>query len=232
MTGSRAERARATRHGRMREGRGTIRKLQDSSFTLRELHRSAAVQAVALVCLVLLFAFIGPFGTYDSLGMGDRIGYWALADGRQLAGLRRHDDAGGRHRGRRLLAQTDAGDCRHGAARRRARHRRRLRRGGALPAGLLRAGRRAHDLSLGGGAGAGDRSFRRRGPGGAAPAGCGGCLPSLPRTEQEMPGPAPVARRARDSSTACRKSWAAISSVSRPPTTMSRRSPRLARPWC
>ena len=48
---------------------------------LRELHRSAAVQAVALVCLVLLFAFIGPFGTYDSLGMGDRIGYWALAMG-------------------------------------------------------------------------------------------------------------------------------------------------------
>ena len=45
------------------------------------MRRSAAVQAVALVCLVLLFAFIGPFGTYDSLGMGDRIGYWALVMG-------------------------------------------------------------------------------------------------------------------------------------------------------
>jgi len=55
--------------------------LQESPFTLRELRRSAAGQVVALVCLVLLFAFIGPFGTYDSLGLGGRIGYWALAMG-------------------------------------------------------------------------------------------------------------------------------------------------------
>ena len=33
------------------------------------------------MCLVALFAFIGPFGTYDSLGLLDRIGYWALAMG-------------------------------------------------------------------------------------------------------------------------------------------------------
>ena len=46
-----------------------------------KLRRSAAGQAVALVCLVLLFAFIGPFGTYDSLGLPGRIGYWAVAMG-------------------------------------------------------------------------------------------------------------------------------------------------------
>ena len=55
--------------------------MQDSPFTLRELRRSAAVQAVALVCLVALFAFIGPFGTYVSLDPAGRIGYWALALG-------------------------------------------------------------------------------------------------------------------------------------------------------
>lgn len=55
--------------------------MQESPFTLRELRRSLAGQAVALVCLVLLFAFIGPFGTYDSLGLAGRIGYWAVAMG-------------------------------------------------------------------------------------------------------------------------------------------------------
>ena len=55
--------------------------MQDSPFTLRELRRSLAGQAVALVCLVALFAFIGPFGTYDSLGLPGRIGYWAVAMG-------------------------------------------------------------------------------------------------------------------------------------------------------
>ena len=55
--------------------------MQDSPFTLREMRRSLAGQAVALVALVALFAFIGPFGTYDSLGVSDRIGYWAVAMG-------------------------------------------------------------------------------------------------------------------------------------------------------
>ena len=55
--------------------------MQESPFTLRELRRSLAGQAAALVCLVLLFAFIGPFGTYDSLGLAGRIGYWAVAMG-------------------------------------------------------------------------------------------------------------------------------------------------------
>ena len=55
--------------------------MQDSPFTLRELRRSLAGQAVALVCLVALFAFLGPFGTYDSLGLPGRIGYWAVAMG-------------------------------------------------------------------------------------------------------------------------------------------------------
>ena len=65
----------------MRERHGIIRDVQDSPFTLRELRRSLAGQALALVCLVALFAFIGPFGTYDSLGTPDRIGYWAVAMG-------------------------------------------------------------------------------------------------------------------------------------------------------
>ena len=58
-----------------------MRELQESPFTLRELRRSLAGQAAALVGLVLLFAFIGPFGTYDSLGLAGRIGYWAVAMG-------------------------------------------------------------------------------------------------------------------------------------------------------
>ena len=65
----------------MREHHGIIRDVQDSPFTLRELRRSLAGQAVALVCLVALFAFIGPFGTYDSLRLPGRIGYWAVAMG-------------------------------------------------------------------------------------------------------------------------------------------------------
>ena len=55
--------------------------MQESPFTLRELRRSLAGQAAALVGLVLLFAFIGPFGTYDSFGVPGRIGYWAVAMG-------------------------------------------------------------------------------------------------------------------------------------------------------
>ena len=55
--------------------------MQESPFTLREMRRSAAGQAAALVGLVLLFAFIGPFGTYDSFGLPGRIGYWAVAMG-------------------------------------------------------------------------------------------------------------------------------------------------------
>ncbi len=34
-----------------------------------------------LACLVGLFAVIGPFGTYDSIGLAGRLGYWALALG-------------------------------------------------------------------------------------------------------------------------------------------------------
>ena len=45
------------------------------------MRRSLAGQAVALVALVAIFAFIGPFGTYDSLGVSGRIGYWAVAMG-------------------------------------------------------------------------------------------------------------------------------------------------------
>ena len=57
--------------------------MQELSFTHRELlgARSFARQGAALVCLVGLFAFIGPFGTYDSIGLPGRFGYWALALG-------------------------------------------------------------------------------------------------------------------------------------------------------
>ena len=48
-------------------------------FTLRGLRRQVAGHAAALAGAVALFAFIGPFGTYDSMGPLGRAGYWALA---------------------------------------------------------------------------------------------------------------------------------------------------------
>ena len=57
--------------------------MQELAFTYRELlgTRSLAVQGAALACLIALFAFIGPFGTYDSIEPLGRIGYWALTLG-------------------------------------------------------------------------------------------------------------------------------------------------------
>ena len=57
--------------------------MQELSFTHRELlgPRSFARQGAVLGCLLGLFAFIGPFGTYDSMGLPGRVGYWALALG-------------------------------------------------------------------------------------------------------------------------------------------------------
>ena len=51
--------------------------MQELPFTYRELlgTRSLAVQGAVLACLIALFAFIGPFGTYDSIGPLGRIGY-------------------------------------------------------------------------------------------------------------------------------------------------------------
>ncbi len=48
-------------------------------FTLRGLRRQVAGHAAALAGVVALFAFIGPFGTYDSMGPLGRTGYWILA---------------------------------------------------------------------------------------------------------------------------------------------------------
>lgn len=57
--------------------------MQELSFTHRELlgARSFARQGAVLAGLIGLFAFIGPFGTYDSIGLAGRFGYWALALG-------------------------------------------------------------------------------------------------------------------------------------------------------
>ena len=57
--------------------------MQELPFTYRELlgTRSLSVQGAVLACLIALFAFIGPFGTYDSIGPLGRIGYWALTLG-------------------------------------------------------------------------------------------------------------------------------------------------------
>ena len=57
--------------------------MPDSPYTYRELlsARTLTGQAVALACLIALFAFIGPFGTYDSIGPLGRLGYWAVAMG-------------------------------------------------------------------------------------------------------------------------------------------------------
>lgn len=77
------------------------------------MRRSLAGQAVALVCLVLLFAFIGPFGTYDSLGFPGRIGYWTVAMGANwlVCGsimMLALAMAGGRSRRRRALVTAAA----------------------------------------------------------------------------------------------------------------------------
>ena len=57
--------------------------MQELPFTYRELlgTRSLSVQGAVLACLIALFAFIGPFGTYDSIGPLGRIGYWVLTMG-------------------------------------------------------------------------------------------------------------------------------------------------------
>ena len=57
--------------------------MPDSPSAHRELlgAGSLAGQAVALASLVTLFAFIGPFGTYDSMGPLERLGYWTVAMG-------------------------------------------------------------------------------------------------------------------------------------------------------
>lgn len=67
---------------------------------------SLAGQGVVLVCLVGLFAFMGPFGTYDTLGPLERMGYWTLALGvnwlvcgsATMLTLRSMDTASGRRR--------------------------------------------------------------------------------------------------------------------------------------
>ena len=63
----------------MRERQRIFRGLQNMQFTLRGLRRQVAGHAAALAGIVALFAFIGPFGTYDSMGPLGRTGYWLLA---------------------------------------------------------------------------------------------------------------------------------------------------------
>ncbi len=63
----------------MRERQRIFRGLQKMPFTHRELRRQVAGHAAALAGTVALFAFIGPFGTYDSMGPLGRTGYWVLA---------------------------------------------------------------------------------------------------------------------------------------------------------
>ena len=63
----------------MRGTQRIFRALQEMQFTLRGLRRQVAGHAAALAGAVGLFAFIGPFGTYDSMSPLARAGYWALA---------------------------------------------------------------------------------------------------------------------------------------------------------
>lgn len=60
-------------------GAGYFAILKKMQFTLRGLRRQVAGHAAALAGVVVLFAFIGPFGTYDTMGPLARSGYWALA---------------------------------------------------------------------------------------------------------------------------------------------------------
>ncbi|MYE10887.1 MAG: LytTR family transcriptional regulator [Gammaproteobacteria bacterium] len=57
--------------------------MQETHSTNRELPAvlSPAGQGVVLACLLALFAFTGPFGTYDTLGPLGRVGYWSVALG-------------------------------------------------------------------------------------------------------------------------------------------------------
>ena len=63
----------------MRERQRIFRGLQGMQFTVRGLRRQVAGHAAALAGVVALFSFIGPFGTYDSMGPLGRAGYWVLA---------------------------------------------------------------------------------------------------------------------------------------------------------
>ena len=67
----------------MRQSHGIIRGLLQLPFTLREMPvlRTLAGHGIALGCMIALFTFIGPFGTYDTLGAAGRVGYWAMALG-------------------------------------------------------------------------------------------------------------------------------------------------------
>ena len=57
--------------------------VQETQSTNRELTAvlSPAGQGAVLVCLIALFAFTGPFGTYDTLGPFARVAYWSVALG-------------------------------------------------------------------------------------------------------------------------------------------------------
>lgn len=57
--------------------------MQQTQSTNRELPTvlSPSGQGVVLVCLIALFAFTGPFGTYDTLGPLGRVAYWSVALG-------------------------------------------------------------------------------------------------------------------------------------------------------
>lgn len=65
----------------MRGMQQIVRALQKMPFTLRGWRLQAAGHVGALAGIVALFAFIGPFGTYDSMSASGRIGYWAVAMG-------------------------------------------------------------------------------------------------------------------------------------------------------
>ena len=57
--------------------------VQETQSTNRELPAvlSPAGQGVVLACLIALFAFTGPFGTYDTLDPLGRVAYWSVALG-------------------------------------------------------------------------------------------------------------------------------------------------------
>ena len=204
--------------------------MQDSPFTLREMRRSLVGQAVALVALVALFAFIGPFGTYDSLGVSGRIGYWAVAMGGNwlICGsimMLALVTAGGHSMRRRVLVTAAAAPVAAAPGTGVVFAAEALFRPGyseAIGVPMLYLSVAVLMLVIGLAVvavmevrrGLAERSV-------AGPPGRGGRV--------RRSGPAP--RRARASSTACPRNSAATWSTSRPPTTMSRRSPRRAPPW-
>ena len=70
-------------HGQVRQHQDLFVNVPEPQSTNRETPTFLTLpgQGVVLTSLVALFAFTGPFGTYDTIGPLARLGYWSVALG-------------------------------------------------------------------------------------------------------------------------------------------------------